>query len=294
MRVQPTTIGAPGADPADAALTSGEVARFAALYPGQAGAIAHTLAAHPLLTLEALAAACERMKPQNLLRHAARNHNGHGFTVAAPTGESIGDTVRDIGHASRYVMMSFVEQLPEYAELMRATIGQLEPAIRAATGEPLRPRAFLFISSPGTLAPFHFDAEYNVLFQIAGRKLFTVYPPAAPWLSDKANEHYHVTGENLLPWQESFVDEGQAFVLDPGDALYVPYRCPHWIEVGDEPSVSLSFTWTSRAGYEQDDAYRLNAWLRRFGLDPAAPAPLPARATAKSVAWRVLSRLSLA
>lgn len=282
------------ADPAGSALTSGEVARFAAYYPHEAGTIAHALAAHPLLTLEALAQACERMKPQNLLRHAARNRNGHGFTAAEPTGESIADTVRQIDSASRYVMMSFVEQLPEYAALMRATIGQLEPAIRAGTGEPLRPRAFLFISSPGTLAPFHFDAEYNVLFQIAGRKLFTVYPPAAPWLSDKANENYHVTGDNLLAWEDGFGAQGRTFVLDPGDALYVPYRCPHWVEVGDAPSVSLSFTWTSRSGYEQDDAYRLNAWLRRFGLDPAAPAPLPARATGKSLAWRVLRRLRLA
>lgn len=282
-----------GADLAGAALGPGQVARFAGLYPGEADCFAHTLAAHPLLTLEALARACERMQPANLLRHAARNRNGEGFTPAEPTGESIADTVRDIGNARRYVMMSMVEQLPEYAELMRATIGQLEPAIRAKTGEPLRPRAFLFISSPGTLAPFHFDAEYNVLFQVAGRKRFTVYPPVAPWLSDTANEHYHVTGDNLLPWRESFADDGRAFALDPGDALFVPYRCPHWIEVGEEPSVSLSFTWTSRAGYEQDDAYRLNAWLRRFGLDPAAPAPLPARAAAKSLAWRVLNRLSV-
>lgn len=256
--------------------------------------IAHALTGHPLLTLEALAGACERMNPAHLLRHAARNRNGHGFTPAEPTGELIADTVRNIAGASRYVMMSLVEQLPEYAALMRATIGELEPAIRAATGEPLRPRAFLFISSPNTLAPFHFDAEYNVLFQIAGRKLFTVYRPVAPWLSDVANEHYHVTGDNLLPWDEQFRGQGETFVLDPGAALFVPYRWPHWIEVGDEPSVSLSFTWTSRAGYEQDDAYRLNAWLRRFGLDPAAPAPLPARAAVKSVAWRVLNRLSLA
>ena len=39
------------------------------------------------------------------------------------------------------------------ADTVQETIGQLEPAIRARTGEPLQRRAFLFISSPGTLAP---------------------------------------------------------------------------------------------------------------------------------------------
>lgn len=276
--------------PAGAALSPGEIARFAELYPHFPGKLAHELAEHELLTLEALADACERMKPENLLRHAAKNRNGEGF-APGPAEVSIADTVRNIAHASRYVMLSLVEQLPEYASLMRETIGLVEPAIRAGTGEPLRPRAFLFISSPDTLAPFHFDAEYNILFQIAGRKVFNLFPPAQPWLSDQANEHYHVTGHNLLPWQESFREQADSFVLDPGDALYVPYRWPHWVEVGNEPSISLSFTWSSRAGFEQDDAYRLNAWLRRFGLDPSAPPPLPARSPAKSVACRVLRRL---
>ena len=51
-----------------------------------------------------------------------------------------------------------------------------------------RRSAFLFISSPETLAPFHFDAEYNVLFQIAGRKDFILYPPVAPWITVSARD----------------------------------------------------------------------------------------------------------
>lgn len=293
MRVQSITRAEFGEDRGGGILASGQIERFAGFYPGEAGTFAHALASHELLTLEALAGACERMNAANLLRHAARNRNGEGFTPAEPTDESIADTVRRIDSAGRYVMMSLVEQLPEYAALMHAAIGEIEPVIRARTGEPLRPRAFMFISSPDTLAPFHFDAEYNVLFQIAGRKIFTVYPPDPQWLSDASNEHYHVTGNNLLPWQEHFREQGRTFVLDPGDALFVPYRWPHWVEVGAEPSVSLSFTWSSKAGFEQDDAYRLNAWLRRLGLDPAAPRPLPARALMKSVAYRALARLSL-
>lgn len=276
------------------ALADDEIGRFVSLYPGEPGKLAHRLAGHPLLGLDALADAAGRMRPENVLCHAAKNRNGAGFAPSEPPGQPIGETVRAIGSASRYVMLSLVEQLPEYAALMRETIGQLEPAIRAHTGEPLQQRAFLFISSPETLAPFHFDAEYNVLFQIAGRKDFVLYPPVAPWITDAANEHYHRTGDNLLPWDESFAGQGTRIVLEPGDALFVPYRWPHWVELGDEPSISLSFTWNSRAGFEQNDAYRLNAWLRRFGLSPASPAPLPARSPVRSVAWRALSRLHVA
>ncbi len=282
-----TTQSGPGA------LSRDEFLRFASVYPSEPGTLRHALAGHPLLTLEALAGACERMSPANLLCHAAKNRNGEGFAPSAPPAQSIGETVRTIAGAGRYVMMSFVEQLPEYAELMRATVAELAPAIRPKTGEPLQLRAFLFISSPGTLAPFHFDAEYNVLFQIAGAKDFALYPPVAPWITDESNERYHRTGDNLLPWQDGFAGEGRRVALGPGDALFVPYRWPHWVTVGDEPSISLSFTWNSRAGFEQNDAYRLNAWLRRFGLSPASPAPLPARSAARSVAWRALTRLHL-
>lgn len=277
-----------------AALSRDEVLRFAALYPGAPGKFAHELSGHELLTLEALADAAERVKAANVLCHAAQNRNGEGFASTEGPRSSIGDTVRAIATAGRYVMLTLVEQLDEYAELMRETIGQLEPTIRARTGEVQQQRAFLFISSPGTLAPFHFDAEYNVLFQIAGRKNFVVYPPVAPWITDAANEHYHRTGDNLLPWDERFAGQGTRVVLDPGDALFVPYRWPHWVEVGEEPSISLSFTWNSRAGFEQNDAYRLNAWLRRLGLSPSAPAPLPSRSPVRSVAYRALSRLKLA
>ncbi len=275
------------------ALADEEIRRFASLYPSEPGKLAHGLVGHELLTLDALADAAGRMSPANVLCHAAKNRNG-GFAPSEPPAQPIGEIVRAIGSASRYVMLSLVEQLPEYATLMRATIGQLEPAIRAGTGEPLQQRAFLFISSPETLAPFHFDAEYNVLFQIAGRKDFILYPPVAPWMTDAANERYHHTGDNLLPWEERFAKQGERVVLEPGDALFVPYRWPHWVEVGAEPSISLSFTWNSRAGFEQNDAYRLNGWLRRFGLSPSSPAPLPARSPIRSVAWRALSRLHLA
>ena len=49
------------------ALSRDEIVRFASLYPKEPGTLAHGLAGHPLLTLDALADACERMNPANLL-----------------------------------------------------------------------------------------------------------------------------------------------------------------------------------------------------------------------------------
>jgi hypothetical protein len=271
-----------------------EAARFAALYPRRPGKLAHGLSGHPLLTIEALADASERMKPANVKCAGADNRQGAQYVFADPAGVPIGEAVRTIAQSRRYVLLSFLEQLPEYDALMRETIARIEPAIRAGTGAPRRLRAFLFISAPGTLSPFHFDAEYNILLQIAGRKVFSLYRPVEPWLTGAANERYHLSGDNVLAWEESFADQGEMNSLGPGEALYVPCRWPHWVEVGEEPSISLSFTWCSRASNEQDDAYRLNAWLRRFGIEPPPPRPLPARAPVRSFAYRALNRLHMA
>ena len=268
--------------------------RLAELYPLMPGKLPHGLVGHPLLTLDALADASMRMNPAHVECRQAENRNGEEFAFAESPEATVGETVRNIAGSGRWVMLRFAEQLPEYDALLREVVGEIEPVVRARTGEALRLRAFIFVSSPGALTPFHFDPEYNILFQIAGRKFFAVYPPEGPWLGELANERYHAEGENLLPWIESFAESGAVHLLDPGDALFVPYRSPHWVEVGEEPSISISLTWSTRAGYEQDDAYRFNAWLRRRGFAPRAPQPMPERSLAKAYAYRLLRKLHLA
>ena len=86
------------------ALSRDQILRFATLYPGEPGTLAHGLAAHPLLTLDALADACERMDPANLLCHAAKNRNGEGFAPSAGPELSIADTVRGIAGASSAIV----------------------------------------------------------------------------------------------------------------------------------------------------------------------------------------------
>lgn len=280
---------------APAGLLPAETAeRFAALYSQTHGRLRHDFAEHPLLAPAALAEAALRMDPANVECRIGDARNGEGFDFAADPGRGIPEIIHGIAEAGRWVMLAKLEQLPEYAELFRAIMAPLEPTVRRESGAMLRLQAYVFVSSPGTLTPFHMDPEYNILFQIAGTKDFVVYPTEEPWLGDAVNEHYHASGDNLLSWKAEYRDMGSAYRLLPGDALYVPYKCPHWVEVGAEPSVSLSLTWCTGASYDQEAAWRLNAWLRRRGLVPRPPVSLPARARLKALAWSALERLRVA
>ncbi|WP_338466555.1 cupin-like domain-containing protein [Novosphingobium sp. ZN18A2] len=278
---------------ASAALDDTAQAQFARLYPAVSGRFSHLLAGHPLLTTDALADAATRMNPRHVEVRAAKNRNGEEFAFAAPAGCGPHDTIRAIGEAGRWVMLRFVEQLPEYRALLSDTLAEIAPVIRQSTGEPVRLQGFIFVSSPDTLTPFHFDPEYNILMQISGRKYFTVYSPGPPYLTDEKQERFHRDGDNLLPWHTGAELVGQANVLDPGDALYVPFKSPHWVRVGEEPSVSLSLTWCSRQSQAQDDAWRFNGWSRAKGLALRAPAMRSPVTFAKAMGWRVLNRAGL-
>lgn len=267
-----------------------DAAKFGTYYPSTSGIFSHALADHPLLSLEALAEAAARMNPDHVECRASDSRNGGAFAMADGGDRGVSDIIRTIGASQRWVMMRFVDQLPEYRALLDATLDKLDPIVGAKTGESLMRQAFIFISSPGTLTPFHFDPEYNILFQISGHKKFAVYPSRAPWLSSEQNELFHRSGNNLLAWQEAFEQQGMVNDLDAGDALFVPFKSPHWVRVGDTPSISLSLTWRSAWSLHQDDCYRMNGWLRHKGLTPAQPPAWPTRAPIKSLGWKLLSR----
>ncbi|BAV64938.1 cupin domain-containing protein [Sphingobium cloacae] len=264
-------------------LASSSLGPLASAYPLSPTMLRHGMAGHPLLSFEALAEAALEMPPQFVERRIAHAVNGGEFAMDRSDDSDAATVIRSIRSRGNWVMLRFVEQLPAYRDLLDGLMDQIGPAIMPATGPGLTVRGFIFISSPGTLTPFHFDCEYNILFQIAGDKHFATYPPAPPWLPHDRHEAYYSGAENLLPWNDAYEEEANVHHLRPGDALFVPFASPHWVKAGAEPSISLSITWQSRWSQSVGDAMRIDPILRRWGL-PASGVPAWPRASK----WRSL------
>ena len=261
---------------------------FRDAYPLRPAHLTHRLAGHPLLEIEALGRLAERIRPQDLEHNAATDLPlGISNADNPSNGLSVHDTIASIDRCGSWVLMKQVQQDPAYRDLLHDVLAELKPEIEPATGEMLKPVAFIFISSPDAVTPLHFDPEYNILFQIRGTKTMTLFPAEdSEIVTQRFREQYYGGGPRNLPWREEFASRGQALHIAPGEGIYVPILAPHWVKTHGEVSVSLSLTWRSYWSFHQEDAHRFNRTVRKFGLDPAPPRPFPQSNLAKSVVHR--------
>lgn len=268
---------------------------FAGLYPEKPGLVAHDLVGHPLLDLGALVALAARMRPETVEYNRANLPVGVAPDAVIGNGLSIADTLRGIETNGSWMVLKFVEQDPAYRALLADTLAELMPVVGRATGAMLKHEAFVFVSSPNAVTPFHFDPEHNILLQLRGTKVMTVFPAGDDGIvAPQEHERFHAGGHRNLPWRDDLAINGTPYTLAPGTGLYVPVKAPHWVKNGPTVSISLSITWRSEWSYAEADARAFNALLRRRGMTPTSPARHPSRNLAKSTAWRVLRKAGVA
>lgn len=270
------------------------LARMDALYPAQAGLLHHHLPDHPLLSLEALAQLAESLPASQIEYNPGDVPIGIDPEDLPSNGLSIGQTIRTIDTNRSWAVLKNIESDPGYRTLLMDLLGELRPVVELRTGAMLTPQGFIFVSSPGSITPFHFDPEHNILLQLRGTKVMNVWPAGDERFAHRReHERYHSGGHRNLPWRDDYRDGAQQVPLAPGDAVLMPVMAPHFVTNGDAPSISLSITWRSEWSYRESEAHAANAALRRMGLDPAMPPRWPSYAWAKTVGWRIARKLRL-
>jgi hypothetical protein len=267
------------------------IRRLVAAYPEQPVLLPHGLAGHPLFELEALAQLGARMREKDVEYNRGDLPVGIDGAAVPSNGLSIAETIRGIERNGSWMVLKFVEQDPTYRDLLHDTLAEVRPAVLEATGEMLKLEGFIFVSSPNAVTPFHFDPEHNILCQIRGSKTFTVFPAGDETVAHGIeHERYHAGGHRNLPWRDNLAPKGVDLRMDPGDAVYVPVKAPHYVRNGPAPSVSFSITWRSEWSYAESAARGMNQLLRKAGLNPREPGRFPQQNHAKSLAFRAISK----
>lgn len=122
----------------------------------------------------------------------------------------------------------------------------------------------IWIGTPGTRTPLHFDSYDNLLCQIVGVKYVRVYHPnQTPFLyvnsdcdrnNDQTNNEYYRKQGNMSPINCEFEEEEfekypltrdavfTETLLFPGDCLFIPQRSWHYVR-SLTGSFSVNFWW---------------------------------------------------
>src|SRR5215469_9748378 len=148
-------------------------------FPGRSAGFAHDLHLDDRLTLAAVADLADRLPRRSVIADTAAQ------PLLVPKGgpprgalERPGDVIRDLRNANAWLTLLNVEADPGMAELMDTHLDQLESGMIAKQGNKkgkMRRRvAFVFVSSPNSVTPVHFDIEHSLLMQVSGSKTVSV------------------------------------------------------------------------------------------------------------------------
>lgn len=250
-------------------------------------AVRHSLVDHPLLTLDAIAELADALPAVSVERHHADQPvlaPGGAPEVGGPPSE----TVREIETNGCWMVCWYIEQVPEYRQLLNAILDQADTVIRGRDGGMQRREGFLFLSAPNAVTPVHFDPEHNFLLQIRGAKDMNVCDWDDPATEQRELDRYHDGGHRNL---DTLPKESSTFRLVPGGGVYVPPWRPHWVQNSDAVSISLSITFRTALSERAERVHIVNSHLRRAHLSPRPPGSSPMVDRAKETAYVLRNRL---
>jgi hypothetical protein len=227
----------------------------------------HDLVDEPLLTLDALADAADRLPPSLVEHHLA------DIPRVLPGGETKvldqtpGEIVRGVGSNGCWVMLTALARLPEYAPLLGRAAGRFELALRARGEKIVGHNLVAFIGAPGATVPVHFDRRHHLLLQVRGTKTVGTGRFTDAREQERQLERgmqFHRLNADRLP------DAADERELRAGQALVIPAYTFHWVQGGDDVSIALTCTATTEATVRDAAVYRFNVKARRLHL-PAVP-----------------------
>ncbi|MEQ1509499.1 MAG: transcriptional regulator [Sphingopyxis sp.] len=267
---------------------------IAAAYPNGNATVDHHLVDHPLLSLDALAVLGEALNPTSIEYNRSDIGVDAGPDDVTANGLGIGETIRTIAENKSWAVLKNIEAAPAYRDLLHGLLDELKPIVTPRTGEMLTLQGYIFVSSPGSMTPYHFDPEHNILLNLVGHKTMHAFPAGDPhFAAQEEHEAYHGGGHRSLPWDGSYSDQEYRAELPPGRAVLMPVMAPHFVTVGAEPAISLSITWRSEWSYRESEAHAANRWLRTRGFSPGMPPRWPRHAILRTFMWRAARKLGI-
>ena len=249
--------------------------------------IDHNLIDHPLFLLPRLLELSRILPDEHVIYHSGEIRPNTRLYGGAQTGLSSEETIRQIEECRSWLVLRYVEKDPEYRDLLDCILDEVQVHTEPLDPGMLKRQAFIFITSPEGVTPWHTDPEYSFLLQIRGNKRLKIVSP--PPFSEGELESYFATGRNP-DFKDEYYEMASTYDLSEGRGLHFPLTLPHWVHNGNEVAISISITFQTYASERRTIVYKANHGLRKRGFKPVPFGKSASRDGAKFFAFRAARR----
>jgi hypothetical protein len=241
-------------------------------HPEKQHTFKHNLHNHPLFQFDELTKLA--MRNPKIRYHSAKLSRTQRFDTARiehVTGLTLEETLKNIEAAGSFVYIMEIEKDPIYGPLVRELLSEIEKDVLKFHKKVCKPQAWIFITSPGGVTPYHRDFEANHYFHIKGKKTLYLWDPRDKEIvNQKENEFFHgVHSLEKTVFVDDKIKKACRYELTPSHGVFFPYTAPHLVENGeDEFSISFSITHMTPEDFQERRVHKINQMLRKLGVRP--------------------------
>lgn len=231
--------------------------------------ISHRLCEHPLFDLDRLLRLAQTLPEKHIEYNAGTLPVNQDQALTPRNGLSVAETVRRIRECKSWMVLKWVEHDPTYRALLEQCLAEIRPHSEPICPGMRSPQGFIFLSSPGSVTPYHIDPEHNFLLQIRGNKIIRQFDGRdTSILSHEELERFYGSLQRNMTLKEENRDRCWTYDLQPGSGLHFPVTYPHWVQNGNDVSISFSITFRTPDLDRRRAVYSFNHQLRKWGCTP--------------------------
>jgi hypothetical protein len=261
---------------------------FRAKFDKYSFAFRHTLAGHPMFGLDRLmelAEETQNTRPADLYYDAGTVDVNQRWDRTPRPEFSARDAIQRIEHCGAWIVLKRADKNKEYGAVLQECMAELQELTGLNLDRIMKIReVILFVTSPKRITTYHIDRECSLLLQIQGDKHISIFDRNdREVLSEEEIERFWSVDHNAPRYKPELQHHATVYELRPGNGVHIPVNCPHWVQNGDNISISLNANFQYRDTMRAN-LYRLNFLLRRIGMQPTPPGVSPMKDKFKSVA----------
>jgi len=235
----------------------------------------HRLHEHPLFRLDSLFELCRRLPADSVkLRTGSIPKDAEFDSSLSRYQADLGleETIRQFEQTKSYIAIYNPETDAGYRAVIEGLLGEIAVAVADSDPDFTWYSTYIFLSTEGSLTPYHMDREMNFLFQIKGKKTAKLWGRLDDNVMTSEQRDTLLTYRELSRpnYHESIEPRASVFELSAGNGVHHPFIAPHLITTQSALSISLAITYRTAQSDLWTDAHHCNCLLRKAGLNPAA------------------------